>query len=321
MNIQLTNVLSKTPVSLRDVHLIFAGIDANTISESSLQKSINKNSLHWEAINERQMARNRAQLKEIIQCRDGKGTRMPEIGVEIDTTYASAPKGRAMYQPGHQSITPLLESETKKKMLIGLISKSQHCSCHPGTNPEHTGCTANMSMLEPMCRSEVCSAEQHYQRCLEDGLLISEVTHDGIDNSSHMKDIRNAANLFQQQPPESYMCTIHLSRGLKRKAFNLMISEGMVGTRNADDRRRFISQLGMAVDQRCTAELFLARKKFVGDNDKFIQFMEVCRKNMIHCLSGSHNKCNKYSLVCTKSPKSLPMQSLQMQLKPSICAP
>jgi hypothetical protein len=316
MNIQLSNVLSKSSVSLKDMRLIFAGIDANAISESSLQKSINKNSVYWEAINEKQMAENRAQLKQIVLCRDGKEAEMTKIGVEIDTSYASAPKGRAMYQPGHQSITPLLENETKNKMLIGLISKSQHCSCNPGTNPEHKGCTANLPQLVPMCRSEVCSAEEHYKRCMDDGLIISEVTHDGIDNSSHMKGMRNAANMFQQQPPESYMCTIHLSRGLKRKAFNITISQRMVGTTNADDRRRFITQLGMAVDQRCTAELFLAKKKFSGNNIKYTLFMEVCRKNIIDCLSGSHTGCNKYSLACTRSPKSLPShQYLQMDQK------
>jgi len=307
-NIQLTHFLSKSPISQSDILLLFASIDATCFSASGLQKSITQCSKTWTLANMEQMEENREILKDIVSRKEGRPTaEFTEVAAEIDTSYSSPPKGRAMSQPANQSLTPLLENNTKKKMLIGLTSISKLCSHGNGCNGHHEGCGRNWEPSKPISNSETDAGRQMYLENINSGIKITEIVHDGVMPNSHAKGMTQAAQQKNQDGPESQLCTIHLSRGLKRRAFNMKISNELAGP-NLKIRKTFVRKLALAIDKRCTCELARAQKKFGEDPEKFKTFMEAARMNILQCYSGDHSSCKRSSLACKhqSEPDKLP---------------
>ena len=73
-------------------------------------------------------------------------------------------------------------------------------------------------------------------------------------------------------------------------------------------RKDFIRKLALAIDKRCTCELAQARKKFLGNPDKFKTFMEAARINILECYRGDHSQCKISSVACKyySKPDKLP---------------
>ena len=165
------------------------------------------------------------------------------MSAEIDTSYSSPPKGRAMHQPANQSVTPLLESHTKKKLLIAM---SKLCSHGNSCNRQHSGCSINWSPMSPISNSESKAAHNLYLENRNGGINIIELIHDGVMPNSHAKGMINAAAQSNEDGPESQLCTVHLSQGLKRKAFNMQVSKDLTG-KDPKGRKAFIQKLSMAM--------------------------------------------------------------------------
>ena len=306
-NVQLTHFLSKSPISQFDVQLLFASIDSVCLATSNIQKCINKYSSTWTQANNDQLRSNRQQLKSIIERKHGTPMTEVEVAAEVDTSYSSPPKGRAMSQPANQSLTPLLENVTKKKMLIGLTSFSKLCSLGPNCNRQHEGCGMNWGPTQPISNSEKQAGRDMYLENINEGIKIVEIVHDGVMPNTHAKGMNLAAQEKGLNGPESQLCTVHLSRGLKRKAFSMNVSKELTG-KDAKVRSAFIQKLAMAIDHRCTCELARAKEKYEHHPDKFEQFMKYARLNILDCFSGNHTTCKLGSLACNiqAHPNKLP---------------
>jgi hypothetical protein len=300
-NVQLVHFLSKCPISYSDVQLLFACVESVSLSVSSIQKLVNRYAHIWTDTNMAQIEENRRKVKDYITRRED-GAAVPdqvEVSVEIDTSYASPPKGRAMTQPSSQSVTPLLENDTNKKLCLGLTSFSRLCSHGTNCNGKHSGCTRNWDPMRPMGNSESVAGEQLYLENIRDGINISEVTHDGVRPNTHAKGMKKAAESLKLKGPESHLCTVHLARGQKRKAycFNSKLSKELTG-HEENGRKLFIKRLIMAIDKRCSYELRAANKVFGRNVGKFADFMERARLNILDCFSGNHKMCRRASGAC-----------------------
>ena len=84
-----------------------------------------------------------------------------------------------MSQPATQCVTPLLENDTQKKMLLGTRAESQLCSHGPQCNRNHPGCGATMSNIVSLSGAETKSVEDIYNENLKKDLQISALTHYG----------------------------------------------------------------------------------------------------------------------------------------------
>jgi hypothetical protein len=301
-NVQLVHFLSKCPISYSDVQLLFACVESVCLSVSGIHKLINRYSHIWTETNTAQIEENRRKVKDFKTRREDVSatvTDQVDVSVEIDTSYASPPKGRAMNQPSSQSVTPLLENDTNKKMLLGLTSFSRLCSHGTRCNGQHDGCTRNWDPMRPLGNSESVAGEQLYLENIKDGINISEVTHDGVRPNTHALGMKKAAESVKLKGPESLLCTIHLARGQKRKAYSLNsnLSKELTGGEQ-NGRKYFIQRLIMAIDKRCSYELRAASKKFGRNVGKFRDFMESARLNILDCFSGNHKMCRRASGAC-----------------------
>lgn len=307
-NVQLTHFLSKCPISQSDIILLFASIECVAFSAKGLQKSINNCSSTWTLVNKLQIEENRDILKDLVARRTNKPeAEITEVSAQIDTSYSSPPKGRAMSQPANQCLTPMLENHTKKKMLIGLTCISKLCPLGNQCNRQHEGCGLNWEPSKPISNSETEAGRQMYLENLKSGIKIKEIVHDGVMPNSHARGMADAARQCHQEVPESQLCTIHLSRGLKRKAFSVKLSTELTG-KDPKIKSEFIRKLALAIDKRCTCELVEAKKKFARNPEKFALFMESARLNILQCYTGNHTNCKVCSLACKhySNPQMLP---------------
>ena len=269
-NVQLTHCLSKSLISQSDVILLFASIETVCFCATGLQKSITHFSKTWTLANTEQIEENRQVLKDIISRKKGRPMEeFTEVTAGIDTSYSSPPKGRSMCQPANQNLTPFLENHTKKKMLIGLTCMSKLYSLGNNCSGQHEGCGLNWAPSKPISNSEKEAGRQMYLQNMNSGIKITEIVHDGVMPNSHAKGMTEAAHENHQEGPESQLCTVHLSQGLKRRAFNTKISKELTG-KEPRIRKDFIRKLALAIDKRCTCELAQARKKFLGNPDTFV---------------------------------------------------
>ena len=302
-NIQLANFLSKDAISYDSVMMLFSSIESVSLSATGIQKHVNKAGSVWLSVNEKQIQENRNDLKKVLHHRCGPNQNgVYEASAEIDTSYSNPPKGRSMSQPATQCITPLLENDTKKKMVIGISTESQLCGLGPRCNRDHSGCGATMSHLQSLSSAENKAAVDLYNENLSEGLALSALTHDGLKGSCHAKGMKKAAQAVGYEPPESQFCRVHLSRGVRRKGYNIVLSEQANLTDNNQKNKKITASLVTALDKRLTAELCKGCRFFGNNKERFVKFMESVRVNVLFCVSGVHTKCRKSSLVCSGKP-------------------
>ena len=96
---------------------------------------------------------------------------------------------------------------------------------------------------------------------------------------------------------ERILCIVHLKRGQRRLFYRLSneMSKSLFGTGKAARINKNL--MSHRVIDRCAKELTRARKIYPIDKD-FYTACEKIRNNITSCLSGSHDSCDKASLVC-----------------------
>lgn len=156
MNIQLRIFLGKSFVSLADIRLLFSALDCSSPSVATLRKSVTAVVETWTKLNQGVVERN----CQII--RNMSSTHQNKVTVMTDTVYNNAPKGRGTYQPGTQSVTPMVHSESR--LVVSVSNLSKLC---PKNNLACTDndCPANFEHHRAMDSREVIAATQNFKNC------------------------------------------------------------------------------------------------------------------------------------------------------------
>lgn len=290
VNIQLAGVLTKSPISFSDTRLLFATLDIPAISEKSLRKHVNGISKIWQEINEEQMTINAKIIQTIKKHRNTNNSLM----CMTDTMYNNPPKGRYMYQPGTQCVTPLLECETSKNLVVSLTSFSQLCTKGPRCNLIHENCTANYPVEQSLAAAESRALQNNLRQAEARGLKFTAVVSDGADTKTTSK-----------LGVEKLNCIVHMSRAQRRRISKLHLSNYIVGSPEAEKHQKFKQCLSRAISYRCTMILVAARKKFPRNDHAFLGAVRREKDIILNCFSGDHKECVKCSIVCRGSKKTL----------------
>ena len=288
LNTQLGVFLGKSAVSLADVRLLFACLDCTSPSERTLQSTVSAAGNTYGALNTATMQENCQLAKTISMCDGSTTDNTRKVTVLTDTVYNNAPKGRAMYQPGTQSVTPMIHAETG--LVLSVANFNKLCTKN-NTCCTERACSANYDQHKPMDGSEELAASQNFQSCQENGLNVTHIVCDGTNKV--LKGIREDGNT----EPKKVDCSVHLARGQRRKFFSQSYSEELLGKPTNTNFNFVKNKLGNAITNRCSKEIYLARRKYLIDH-QFHSHIESVRKNIIPCFSGNHDKCRGASLVC-----------------------
>ena len=284
INRQLGAFMTKSAISYNDVRLLFSSLDIPPISETALTRQVNYVSPKWKEINEKMMDDNSQVLKILKQhkeeCSNG-------VTCVTDTCYNNPPKGRSMYQPGTQCVTPMLECETSKNMVIALTSTSKLCNKGPRCNLSHPGCTATMSVETPISSAEKNALIDNVKQVEMRGLTVEEVVCDGTAT----KQLNNL-NIRKQH------CLVHMARCQKRRVLKAQLSNRMVGSSNKKNHMKFKQKLSRAISCRCTMELAAVRQLHDNNDEEFLTATSKAKDNILNCFSGDHSICKGSSQVC-----------------------
>ena len=214
-----------------------------------------------------------------------------KVIVSGDTVYNNASRG-ANRQPGTQSSTPFLEMTTKKNLILGIEVHTQIChKCGLGIRAGafHKGCIRNYPSPGPLSQVEKRASQDFYNK-IDHSLLSGKITH-------HLSDACKQIKTSKTHKIERILCKQHVQRGQRRLFYKISadLSKELFGKGKAVNLNK--NAMSHVIVNRCSKELTKARKKF-KDDQKFFQFTQKARFNIVKCLSGFHAGCNKDSLVC-----------------------
>ena len=290
INRQLAVFMTKSAISYNDVRLLFSSLEIPPISETALINQVNYVSPKWKEINERMMDDNTQILKILKQHKEESSN---GVLCMTDTCYNNPPKGRSMYQPGTQCVTPMLECETSKNMVIALTSMSKLCKKGPRCNLLHSGCTATMPVETPISSAEKNALIDNVKQVEMRGLTVEEVVCDGTATKQ-----LDALNIKKQH------CLVHMARCQKRRVIKAQLSNRMVGSSNKKIHMRFKQKLSRAISCRCTMELATARQLHETNDEDFLSATSKAKDNILNCFSGDHSTCKESSLICAGRGKA-----------------
>jgi hypothetical protein len=275
MNVQLGAFLYKSPISMRDINLLFSCLDCHPPSITALQKTVNKCSETYAKLNTHQMAEN---------CRLIKYS-FGDAGVNAltDTVYNNPPKGRGMYQPGTQSQTPLIEADTGLVLAQKTFSK--------------LGPHANIDQHKAMDSTEADAICDNIKTAASNGLRVKVLVSDGCTK------LARSLNALGNIRPEKQRCIVHVSRCQRKKVYGTTFSKQMVGKSTHCQYSYRRANIAEKIVNRCATELAIAKKKYGPDTEKFYAATERARLYIVDCLCGSHTNCTKNSLCCKGNVK------------------
>lgn len=288
LNIQLASFLTKSSLSVTDLRLLFSALDIPTMSESGIFYTLNTVSKYWENINNEQMTINAKTIQLIKDHRDAGRKR---VTCMTDTMYNNPPKGRNMYQPGTQCVSPLVECETSKNLVISLTSFSKLCTKGPRCNNNHPNCTANLPAGKSLAHAEGKSLQENIRDAGQRGLEVCAVVSDGTETKNS-----NKAGV------EKLNCIVHMARAQRRRISNSNFSHLLVGSSKTEKSIRFKQSLSRAISYRSTMILAACRKKFPRQDAKFLKAINNEKNLILDCFSGCHKGC-KASIVCQRTER------------------
>lgn len=308
LNVQLQTVLTKLPIGNAGVRMLLSGLGIPPPSSTGMQYMANKVAEKCLEVNQEQMHNNQALLQRVHELRKTCSTTDSEqdgIGIcaESDVVYNNPPKGRAMSQPGTQAMCPLIERETDRKMVLWFSTVNKICPTslkqrERGENaecPNHSGvCVSNWPENVPLGTVESHLAEEN-ARHIKPGITLSHLV---TDNDSGL--ISGTQKVFPNAVKQD--CTVHVSRGQKRKMFSVKPSVSFMADVPAKDRIKNLSHLGRTIANRCSSELKKARQ-CTSDDNKFQEMVIKAKNNIINCFEGKHYRCRKQSFVCKGGKK------------------
>ena len=280
-NINLALSLAKTSVAMNDVQFIFAALELPIPWPSALTKLIKKGLSTYQDLNVQQMAENCAALQRMAIDTDKGG-----ITVLTDTCYNNSPKGRAMYQPGTQAITPMLEAVTGLPVAVAAHSKLGGTGTGPAF-PEHVG----------MDRAEIDAATENFLAVTKRGVTVNSVVSDGTS-----KVIEGIKKTVPKVIPEKQECTVHVSRAQRRKFYkcSCSFSEELLGKKSAPTYSYRRTALCESLVKRCSIEL----KQAVAQHRSSAAITKAiarAARSIVPCFQGNHEFCAS-SFVCTGNP-------------------
>ena len=286
INLQLGAFLTKSNTPYTDIRFLFATIDVAPPSEHCITKNVDNLSQQWPAINDRKMKQNCEVVKNLLKHQNLK--QIKPITCMSDTVYNNPPKGRAMNQPGTQCSIPIVECETVKKMVLGISTLNRLCVSGAKCNLSHPGCTANLAPETSMGSAESKLLLNNVKQLQEKDIVVGAIVEDGVD-------LKKSKDLGI----EKELCHVHMARCQRRRVHRINFSSETVGRTTRGAQMHFKNLVGNAISKRCTQEIKLTRKKFPLDDSKFMKKISEAKDNILDCLSGKHNKCKKFSSVCS----------------------
>ncbi len=305
VNIQLQVAMTKLPIGNAAVRLLLGSIDVPVPSERSLQHLANRVAKECVDVNEDQMQVNRTKLKQCLKMRaddDGHGQDSLKFSAQTDTTYNNNAKGRAFSQPGTQASAPLIETETNRKMVVAFSTVNKHCvKCSIAeragdTGSNHSGCSRTYKKHTPIGNAEPTLAEQNATVVYGDGLAISTLCTDS--DASILKSVQKVAASHKGEQVKKMACTVHISRGLKRRFYQLPLTHPLFESVPPDHRKHFRERLARATQARCHGELKGAMARWGSNKEQYVKSVSAAAKNIPRCFSGDHTACRSSSYVC-----------------------
>ena len=236
---------------MNDVQFIFAALELPIPWPSALTKLIKKCLGTYQDLNVQQMAEN---------CADKGG-----ITVLTDTCYNNSPNGRAMYQPGTQSITPMLEAVTRLPVAVAAHSNLGGTGTGPAF-PENVG----------MDRAEIDAATENFLAVTKQGVTVNSVVSDGTS-----KVIEGIRKTLPKVIPEKQECTVHVSRAQRRMFYkcSCSFSQELLGKKSAPTYSYRRTALCEALVKRCSIEL----KQAVAQHRSSCHYQSHCKSCQVHC--------------------------------------
>lgn len=285
-NKRLAQWVENTSISLDDIRLLFSILDMHAPGESTICRYIKKVDEAHTKKGEEQINKNRKKVSDVLDHTGGKSI------VASDTAYNNVPKGRNMYQPGTQTCTPTVDMTTKTPIIISMETRSQHC---PHRKPgqlecsEHDACLQTHQPWVPMADVEKEATKSFYTD-IKKSVLNGRIGHHLADGCKTITSELNNENV------EKLLCTQHVSRSQRVCFYKKQFSETLLG--KGASASYYKTVLINTVVDRCAKELRMARNKYPKNDDRFYQMVEHARMNIVNCLQGDHDNCNKHSLAC-----------------------
>lgn len=288
VNAGLGQFMAQSETALNSIAKLFPHLNVRCPNEKTVLHHINNACKVNTELSEVQLAENREALRMIVDHMDEDSDK--KIIVAGDTVYNNASKG-ANRVPGTQSSTPFIEMTTKKNLILGIEVHTQICNkCGLGLKAGafHKGCLRNYPSPGPMSEVEKRASNDFYNK-IENSPLKGKITH---HLSDQCKQIQTKAGI------EKIVCIQHLKRSHRRKFWRAIpeLSSSLFGSGTIANRNKNV--MSHVVVNRCSMELTKARKMFPNDDEKFYELAQKMRFNIVKCLGGFHEKCNKASLVC-----------------------
>ncbi len=294
LNKRLGQWYENTSTSHDDTRLLFAMLDCQSPAEKTLSRNAQMADKVHVKKGEETLENNKKVVSEVLDHVGGHSI------TGSDTCYNNVPKGRHMSQPGTQTSTPFFDFTTKKPILIGMETRSQHCpQRRPGEmecRGDHPGCTQSAQPWIPMSRVEQECTKVFYDD-LKDTVLEGKVKKHIADGCKTLMLDVNDADM------EKLLCVRHVSRNQRTHFYKKNFSDTLLGQGTSVQYRKTV--LINSIMDRCSSELTKARHKFPRDDEKFYEMAEKARTNIVSCLEGNHAKCRQSSLVCRGSSSIL----------------
>lgn len=305
LNIQAVTPGAKDRYGCTAIKPLFASMNIQGPSRTTLQKKLNVASKAYVELNEKQMEANCKTLAEVKRLRLDAGLKERRtVTVESDVAYNNPPKGRSMAQPGTQAECPFFEAETGKKMLVSVSTASQHCKkCEdlerqglpsgPGT---HDDCTRTFDTNKKLGASERVMAKQNTEKLLKHGLEVGIMESD--NDAQIIGGTNDALREAGLEPAEKQDCMQHNQRNHSRRTYNLYLEVFEGGNNRKVQRQEASRQVGRYLVKKCTSALYNAGKLH-GDNDAgFLDEIEQFRNTLVNCISGEHSSCSLEMATC-----------------------
>jgi hypothetical protein len=306
MNMQIANHAYKSSMGYDDYALFAASLNMNCMSRSNYNKLVLKVGKVVSTLGENCIHENRNTLKAIMahkpECRGQDGKYL--IKAQTDTAFNNPLRGCGFSSPGTQSITPTMEDETTKHMLISVQAFNQQCTIGPTC--DHSKCGLNLPTNESIDSTERQAARSAFNENISANIQIADLCHDGVTSSRHQAGMNDAAVELGLQIPSSTPCRVHLSRKTSQKIFDCDFSDSVYCNRPKEQHNRFKSALGHAISDRCSLELKLAHEKCPDSMEPFLKQCKRAKLNIMDCFCNDHSECGNSSLVCNGVPDKVP---------------
>ena len=233
-----------------------------------------------------------------------------DLGISVDAIYNNRINNKTPFQAGTQAVFTAVSTKNKKILHIGQYNKlckvgtDQRSKGLPVSCPNHSNCTANVNISDPI-GDEGKYAVEALKLMQRENVKLQYVVSDG--DSKISKAVRECHGSCV----ETQMDPRHFSNGIYKKIVSVDFRPGTFKGSNKQTRDKHKRWFANDLVHRCNAEFSAAANKCktITDNvDKKQAMNNLLNKIpecIISCASNDCKSCKLFSLVCDgKSPWS-----------------